>query len=133
MNAIRAIKYHIIKQYWEQAGIPASELDEEGIDDTFDDYESDYQIQDLMEAFRTSGEETGLPCEWSRHYESEAVGAQLSSGEWVGWTYWYGGGKHGEPEAIDWLDDAYFLDVKEEEKLVIVRTFEKEENVESKS
>jgi len=51
-----------------------------------------------------------------------------SCGDWVGWTYWYGGGKHGEPDAIDWLSDAYNLIVTEEEKLVVVRTYTKEEN-----
>ena len=71
--------------------------------------------------------ETGLPCEWSRHYEAKSVAAKMANGQWVGWTYWYGGGKHGEPEAIDWMDYAYFLDCKEEEKLVTIRTFTKKE------
>ncbi len=69
--------------------------------------------------------ETGLPCESSRHYESKSVAAKLSDGSWVGWTYWYGGGKHGEPEAIEWLAYAYDLECVEEEKVVLVRTFTK--------
>ena len=77
--------------------------------------------------FRDSGEETGIQCDWSRHYESKSVARQLSNGQWVGWTYWYGGGKHGEPEAIEWMKDAYFLDVQEEEKVVTVRTFTKKD------
>jgi hypothetical protein len=49
----------------------------------------------------------------------------MADGSWVGWTYWSGGGKHGEPESISWMSEAYELDVKEEEKLVIVQTFSK--------
>lgn len=67
--------------------------------------------------------ETNLPCDWSRHYESKAVASQMPDGSWVGWTYWYGGGKHGEPGAIDWMNEAYDLDVSEEETVVTVRTF----------
>lgn len=67
--------------------------------------------------------ETGLPAPSSRHYESEAVAYQYVDGSWVGWSYWYGGGKHGEPEAIDWMEDAYDVNCTEEEKVVVVRTF----------
>jgi hypothetical protein len=42
---------------------------------------------------------------------------------YVGWSYWYGGGKHSDPGAVDWMNSAYFLDVKEEETVVIVKTF----------
>ncbi len=80
---------------------------------------------DARNEIRGSGVETGLQCPSSRHYESEAVAAKMPDGSWVGWTCWYGGGKHGEPEAVDWMDEAYFLDCKEEEKMVIVRTFTK--------
>jgi hypothetical protein len=85
---------------------------------------------DGMSEVRSCGIETDLPCEWSRHYESKAVAMQMPDGSWVGWTYWYGGGKHGEPEAIDWMDEAYEVDCSEEEKVVIVRTFTKPEKQE---
>ena len=80
---------------------------------------------DYMSDFRGGGVETGLPCAWNRNYESKSVARKLSDGSWVGWTYWYGGGKHGEPEAIDWMQDAYDLEYTEEEKLIVVRTFKK--------
>jgi len=56
---------------------------------------------------RGSGVPTGLPCNYSRHYESKAVAAEMLDGSWVGWTYWYGGGKHGEPGAMPWMEEAY--------------------------
>jgi hypothetical protein len=80
---------------------------------------------DFVSEFRASGEDTGLPSQYSRHYEAKEVARKLTDGTWVGWTYWYGGGKHGEPGAIEWMEDAYFLDVKEEEKVVMVREFTK--------
>ena len=80
----------------------------------------------MLEMIFIEGEvETDISTEWSRHYESNGVASRMPDGSWVGWTYWYGGGKHGEPGAIDWMSEAYDLDVVEEEKIVIVRTFTK--------
>lgn len=78
------------------------------------------------EEFRDSYDaETDLPTEWDRNYESKAVAKQLDDGRWVGYTYWYGGGKHGEPAAIEWIDDAYYLDA--EEVVTTVLKFKKKE------
>ena len=81
---------------------------------------------DFESEMRSGAVETGLPSRSNRHYEAKEVAAKLSDGSWVGWTYWYGGGKHGEPEGIDWMGEAYELTVTEEEKLVVVRTFAKQ-------
>lgn len=80
---------------------------------------------DATSEVREGEVETDLPCEWSRHYESKAVAAQYVDGTWVGWTHWYGGGKHGQPEAVEWVSEAYDLRCTEEEKVVTVRTFKK--------
>ncbi len=82
---------------------------------------------DAKNEVREGEVETGIKCDWSRHYESKSVAARYLDGSWIGWTFWYGGGKHAEPEAIDWIEDAYDLNVTEEEKLVTVRTFAKVE------
>jgi hypothetical protein len=84
------------------------------------------ELQDLTETMRSSGEETGLECEYSRHYASKAVARQLDDGSWVGWTYWYGGGKHSNPEEVEWIDSAYYVDVKQETK--VVNVFSKKES-----
>ena len=106
-------------------GFDASNITAENIDDKWNELEEidEDAIQDGKNEIRCSGTETGLKCEYSRHYESDAVAAQMPDGTWVGWTYWHGGGKHGEPEAMDWMSDSYFLYCKEEEKVVTVRTF----------
>ncbi len=82
---------------------------------------------DYESEFRSGDVETGIPAMDSRHYESKSVATKMSDGSWVGWTYWYGGGKHGEPDAIDWMEDAYDLTCVETEKLVTVREFTKVE------
>ena len=85
-------------------------------DDLHWDYENEMRNGDI---------DTNLPSQFSRHYEAKEVARKMSDGSWLGWTYWYGGGKFGEPEAIDWMSEAYELSCKEEEKLIIVRTFNK--------
>jgi hypothetical protein len=99
------------------------DLSGEAVDDMFHALDED-EIQEAQYEVREGQFETGLKCDWSRHYESKSVAAKTPSGEWVGWTYWYGGGKHGEPEAIDWIESAYDLKCTEEEKMVTVRTWE---------
>ncbi len=84
------------------------------------DVNLDYEV-----TFRCGQVETDIPAPGSRHYESKSVAMKTADGQWIGWTYWYGGGKHGEPGAVPWMEDAYLLDVIEEQKTVTVRTFEK--------
>ena len=83
-------------------------------------------LREAKDECRASGVKTDLPAPFCRHYVAREVAAQFG-GQWVGWTYFYGGGKHAEPEAVPWIEDAYFLDCVEEEKVVTVRTFTKKE------
>lgn len=76
---------------------------------------------DAEVGIRGCGQPTGLPCDYSRHYESKSVAAEMLDGSWVGWTYWYGGGKHGDPGGISWMEDAY--DVATEVVMEPVRKF----------
>lgn len=82
-------------------------------------------LLDAYSEIREGQFETDIPCEWSRHYESKSVAHEMPDGSWVGWTYWYGGGKWGEPDAIDWQSEAYDLDCVEKEQTVIVHEFSK--------
>jgi len=69
--------------------------------------------------------QTNLPTPYSRHYEAKSVAAQCRDGSWVGWTYWYGGGKYGNPQEIEWMRDAYDLTCTEQEKVIVERVFTK--------
>lgn len=99
---------------------PCSDIDEQ-----YDELVSQGNHWDAKEEVRSGGVETGLDCDFSRHYESKAVAMKMPDGSWVGWVYWYGGGKHGEPGAVDWMEYAYNLECKEEEKLITVTTFKR--------
>lgn len=122
------LKYAILSLdfAWDEKEISNS-LTEDQIEELWDEAEC---LTDAKDEIRCSVISTGLPCESSRHYESEAVAVQCPNGDWVGFTYWSGGGKYGEPNAIDWIEHAYDVDCVSEEKLVLVHTFSKK--VESK-
>lgn len=92
-------------------------LSPKNVDLLFDEFPS--ELHDAIEEVRGGTHKTGIEGEYSRHYESEGVAAQMLDGTWVGWTYWFGGGKHGEPSEMPWIENAYFLDVKEVIKPVL--------------
>ncbi len=124
MSPEQKLKRAILERTAEWDGKPIEPpVTDENIDELYDNLVEAQEHWDAMSEVRCSGIETGLPCQSSRHYESEAVAAKMSDGSWVGWTYWYGGGKHGEPEEIDWMEDAYDVECTEKEQMVLVRTF----------
>ena len=99
----------------------------EEIEELYDEMLDQDILWDAIGEIRCGEHETEVPCDYSRHYESTSVAMKCVDNSWVGWTYWYGGGKHGEPEAVDWIEYAYNLDVEEKEQLVVVRKFKKVE------
>lgn len=117
------LKYAILDlaATWNDEVLP-NNLTEEQVEEYWED--SEY-LEDAMSEVRCSGIETGLPGQYSRHYDSEEVAVQCPNGDWVGFTYWHGGGKFGNPGEIDWIQHAYDVDCVEEEKLVVVQTFSK--------
>lgn len=125
MTPEQKLKHLILlkQQAWEPEFLKGVEITADNVDEIYEENDQGGRIQDARYELRCSGMETGLPAPYSRHYESEAVTYQYVDGSWVGWTYWYGGGKHGEPEAIDWMEGAYDVNCTEEEKVVVVRTF----------
>jgi hypothetical protein len=82
--------------------------------------------QDTCEEWRSGGIETNLPAPYSRYCETDILAKKID-GVWTAWVYEYGGGKHFEVSPFDWIEDAFFVDCKEEEKVMTVRTFSKKE------
>ncbi len=118
MTPLQKIKYLILAQaaLWDKT--PAPEYPCTNVDELYK------QAEDLWDAIgevRYGEARTHLPCPYSRHYEAESVAMQMPDGSWVGWTYWFGGGKHGEPSAMPWMEDAY--DLVCEERMEVVRHF----------
>ena len=125
MIAAQKIKWAILLKAADWAHEQIPEVTADNVDELYDNLVAEGGHWDARNEIRSSGESTGLQCDYSRHYGSDAVAAQMPDGSWVGWTYWHGGGKHSEPEAIDWIEDAYDVNCTEEEKMVAVRTFAK--------
>lgn len=98
------------------------ELTDDTVEGVFTDY-FDAIIDEFFEFREGEFPTPGICKRWSRHYETTGVAAQMFDGSYVGWTYFTGGGKHGEPAEEPWIEDAYDLNCVEEEKLMIVRTF----------
>lgn len=123
MNAEQTLKYAILNlaAIWECSQLPDNLTGEE-VDHLWDEADD---IYDAIYEMREGEVDTNIDAPYSRHYESKSVAVQAPNGQWVGFTHWYGGGKHGNPEEIDWIEYAYLLDCKEEEKLVKVQTFTK--------
>lgn len=120
------IKHLILNLRARFAKEPEPEVTAENVDALYEELDNneDGRLIDARNEIRQGGEKTGLPRRYhSRHYECEEVATKAPDGSWVGWTHWHGGGKHGEPEAIDWMDDAYDVTCTEQEKMVVVRTF----------
>lgn len=101
------------------------QINEENVEDLYQNIVDEDLHWEYKDEIRQGQYETEISAEYSRNYESKSVAMKMSDGSWLGWTYWYGGGKFGEPEAIDWMSSAYELNYKEEEKIMIVRTFKK--------
>jgi hypothetical protein len=125
MDAQQKVKWLILQVAARFNDTEAPEYPCANVDELYDTLVENDAHWDARDEVRCSGVETGLECEYSRNYESDAVAMQLPDKSWVGWTYWYGGGKHASPEAIEWIEDAYDLNCTEEEKVVVVRTFSK--------
>lgn len=119
MTPEQKIKWAILAKDASWQGQPPPPYPCEDVDERFDALVETERHWDAISEVRCGGVETGLKCPLSRHYESNAVAMQMPDGSWVGWTYWYGGGKHGCPDEIEWMSDAYDVQCKEEEKLVI--------------
>lgn len=127
MTPEQKIKRDIILLYAndEAKSLIGDGVTEETVNDQYDALSNVVEIQDTEDEFRCGQVETNIPPETSRHYEARSVARKMTDGSWIGWTYWFGGGKHGEPESIPWMENAYELDCTETEQVVTVRDFKK--------
>lgn len=124
MNPEQAIRAQILKDL--SNGKPRQKITKRNVDTLWEELHQDVQYEQLEE-FRGSGEETGLPTNVvSRNYECKHLARVLDDGTCVGWIYWFGGGKHGDPSSLDWMTNAEFLHYNTEERLVEVTTFSRE-------
>ncbi len=90
--------------------------DQESYESIWYDIKSEFDEAYELEYEMREGLEINLPSKTSsRHYEIDVHAMEVDD-IWVAWDYYYGGGKHGEPEAFDWISNARIVQC--EEKIV---------------
>ena len=87
------------------------------------EYLEDQMLESSYEV-RCTGTGINLsPKNHSRYFEVDCVARKFGD-VWVSWDYYYGGGKHADPDAMEWIEYAEVLNLdKEEEVVTVVRTF----------
>lgn len=86
-------------------------------------------IRDIVSDFRESGEEIDNKVEQDRYYCYQDVAKKITGSEdlYLGWTYYFGGGKHAQPDQVEWMEDCYLLTCREVEETRIIKIYEKVE------
>lgn len=125
MTPLQALKHAVLIRVIDEVDENTSP---EQIDAIWEDQPRD-AIWDMICEIRSSGQETGLPVDHSRHYEPFAVAALMPCGRWVGWTYWAGGGKGSNPEEINWMEDAYWVEAEVDQVLRLEHNFSRLQSV----
>ncbi|CCH57766.1 hypothetical protein A323_gp58 [Acinetobacter phage AP22] len=88
-------------------------LDGAGIDKLYESYNEYDELNDPKNEIRYGQVDANLSAiTWSRSYEID-VRAMKIDGVWVAWDFYYGGGKHGEPESFDWISNARIVNCEE--------------------
>lgn len=126
MKAYHRILKHCLLEFYKHEELEAPPLETpQQVTDAWSEIdenpEYEGQLDEILSELRDSGFETGIKCDKiSRHYECREEAVELFDGSLVGFTYWYGGGKHGEPWVIEWADEAYEVESREEAQVVTV-------------
>jgi len=81
----------------------------------------------MISEFRDSGEPINEKIEEDRYYCYREVAKRITGlcKVFLAWTYYFGGGKYGEPWGVEWMDDCYLVRVKEVEEVRVVKIYEK--------
>ena len=100
----------------------SSEMIDEMYGDALNGEYSD-EVNEESYNIRHDGEEINLPATCtSRHYEVDTHVLNID-GKWIAFDYYYGGGKHSDPDSIDWLDTCRFVCCEEKVVTQTIRTF----------
>jgi len=104
----------------------------ENVDELWDDMVARDLHWDAVEEVRNTHVDSDLPSthgdyKMSRHFLEKSVAYQIPDGSWVGSTFWYGGGKHSEPGAWPWMENAYDVQCTEMPVTIVRRTFTRDD------
>lgn len=121
LTAAQKCRYLVLVKLnqWRRTAMPEI-ASAEAIDELYDleAANDDGTFQDARNERRWGIEAEGIETPHSRNYEIDAHAAELPDGSWVGWWHLHGGGKHSEPEAYDWVSNAF--DLNHEAEVVTV-------------
>lgn len=93
------------------------------VDELYNSYDRYDELADAWCEVRYDGIDCNLPTiTSSRHYEVDAKAINID-GKWVKFDFYYGGGKHGDPDEYNYIEDAVIVDCTQEEITVIKYTF----------
>lgn len=127
MTAPEKAMWLIVNQALENANETPIPYPQDNIKEVYDKMDNDKiygcYIQDARDEVREGDSETDLDAPFSRNYECDNVASRLPDGTWIAYPYWYGGGKFGNPEEIEWIEDSF--DVEYEEEVVTIKKFSK--------
>jgi len=128
MTPEQKIKWMVLERAYSLEDRELPEVNGDNIDDLYQQEDDESGLQDIENEVRESGEETAFDGAFSRNYDCDVLAGQAPDGSWIAWNYWHGGGKHGDPQSLPWMESAFDVDCVEEEKIMIVRTFKKKED-----
>ena len=112
-----------------------NEFDDEKIEELYDSTnlyswigDSDI-VREVIHEFRESGEEIDDKVQQDRYYCYQDVARKITGSDelYLGWTYYFGGGKHAQPAEVEWMEDCYLLKCRKVEETRIVKVYEKVE------
>lgn len=130
LTAPQKAKYLVLVKLnaWRKTEMPVLESGEQ-LDALYatENENDDGRFQDARNESRWGMEAEVIPTPHSRHYEIDCHAAELPDGSWIGWWHLHGGGKHSEPDAYDWVSEAFDLNHASEVVTVTKHTFTKPE------
>lgn len=82
-------------------------------------------VREVINKFRESGEEIVDKVQQDRYYCYQEVAKKITGSKdlYLGWTYYFGGGKHAQPDQVEWMEDCYLLKCREVEETRIVKVY----------
>lgn len=113
---LKAVQFKNIEPF--KDGLSGDEIDK-----LYESYDRWNELADPWNEIRYSGIDCNLkPQTSSRYYEVDSKAIEID-GIWVQFDYYYGGGKFGEPEEFDYIENAKIVNCEKKEVVVTEYTF----------
>lgn len=127
MTPQQKIYWLVFNKLSQYLGLPPPPYPYPNIEEAIEKYLGTDVLQVAISVVRHQGVQTDLTSPSSRNYETSELAAKLPDGSWVGWTYYYGGGKHGCPEDVPWMEYSYDVQCDAYEKVKTVLYFKRKD------